>query len=417
MRAILGSIGPLLAGVVLLTFGIGLLGTVLGVRMAEAAFSPLTAGLVMAGYFFGQFVGTHIVQRWIESVGHIRTYAAFTAILSAATLAHPFALETGFWTLLRFVEGFCMAGLLLCVESWLNSRATRETRGTILALYTFVFYGAYGLGQLFLSLPDSTGFALYVIASILISVAAVPISLTRIVAPEISRSSEFSARKLYETSPTGMVGSMMSGVIVGSAFGLTAYYATSIGLSAAETGTLMTATILGGMIMQFPIGRLSDKFDRRKVIAGTSLVVAVAAAGIALVGTSSFAALLALSVVYGGFSFTLYPLAVANANDYADPADSVATSRGLLGAYSAGAILGPLGGALMIYLIAPSGLYYFASAVSVGTAVFVILRMKVRAAAPAGEQVSFQALPRITPEALELAESDEAANEAKGEAA
>ena len=147
MRSILSSIGPLLVGIVLLTFGVGLLGTLLGVRMAEADFSPLTAGLVMAGYFIGQFVGSNVVQRWIETVGHIRTYTAFTAILSAATLAHPFALETGLWTFLRFLQGFCMAGLLLCVESWLNARSTRATRGTILALYMFVFYGAYGLGQ------------------------------------------------------------------------------------------------------------------------------------------------------------------------------------------------------------------------------------------------------------------------------
>ena len=406
MRAIISSIGPLLAGVVLLTFGVGLLGTVLGVRMAEAAFSPLTAGLVMAGYFCGQFVGTQIVQRWIESVGHIRTYAAFTAILSAATLAHPFALETGFWTLLRFMEGFCMAGLLLCVESWINSRATRETRGTILALYTFVFYGAYGLGQLLLTLPDTSGFALYVVASILISIAAVPISLTRIVAPEISRPSELRFSKLYAVSPTGMIGSMVAGVIVGSSFGLTAYYATSIGLNALQTGTLMTATILGGVVLPFPIGQLSDKFDRRKVIAGACVVIAFAAAGIALVGASSFAALLALSVIFGGVSFTLYPLSVANANDYADPADSVATSRGLLAAYSAGAILGPLGGAFTIYLIAPRGLYFFASAVAVVMAVFVVTRMKARAAAPVAEHVPFQPLPRTTPEALELTESD-----------
>ena len=407
MRTILSSIGPLLAGIVLLTFGIGLLGTVLGMRMAQASFSPLTAGLVMAGYFGGQFIGAHVVQRWIESVGHIRTYAAFTAILSAATLAHPFALETGFWTLLRFLQGFCMAGLLVCVESWLNSRATRETRGTILALYTVVFYGAYGLGQFLLYLPDASGYALYVVASILISLAAVPISLTRVVAPEITRSSDIHLSRLYEVSPTGIIGSMMAGVIVGSFFGLGSYYATSIGLSAAKTGTLMTATILGGLVMQFPVGHLSDILDRRKVIAGASVTVALAAAGIALVGPSSYVGLLGLSVVFGGMSFTLYPLSVANANDYADPADSVATSRGMLVAYSAGAIVGPLGGALLIALVGPSGLFFFASAIAAGTAVFVILRMKVRAAAPAEDQVTFQAMPRTTPEALELTEPDE----------
>ena len=402
MRSILSSIGPLLAGVILLTFGVGLLGTVLGVRMAEAEFSPLTAGIVMAGYFFGQFVGTQVVHRWIETVGHIRTYAAFTAILSAATLAHPFAREFGFWAILRFLEGFCMAGLLLCVESWLNSRATRKTRGTILATYTVVFYGAYGVGQFMLYIPDVSGYVLYVLASILISIAAVPISLTRIVAPEITPSSNMPLSRLYAISPTGMIGSFTAGIVVGSFFGLASYYATAIGLSAGETANLMTVTILGGLFMQFPIGRLSDVLDRRKVIAGAMITVALAAVGIAVVGAKSHDLLLLLSIIFGGMSFTLYPLSAANTNDYADPGDSVATGRGLLAAYSAGAILGPLGGAVMIFAIAPSGLFIFASAVAAATFVFVVLRMRVREAPPADEQSPFQALPRTTPEVLAL---------------
>lgn len=402
MRTILSSIGPLLVGIVLLTFGVGLLGTLLGVRMAEADFSPLTAGLVMAGYFIGQFVGSNVVQRWIETVGHIRTYTAFTAILSAATLAHPFALETGLWTFLRFLQGFCMAGLLLCVESWLNARSTRATRGTILALYMFVFYGAYGLGQFMLHIPDVSGFALYIVASILMSLAAVPIALTRVAAPEITRSSELRMARLYAISPTGVIGSFASGVILGAFFGLTPYYATAIGLDAGQTGNLMTAAIFGGLAMQFPIGRLSDILDRRKVVAGVSAAIAIVAAAIAVTGTRSYVLLLILGALYGGVTFTLYPLSAANANDYADPKDTVATGRGLLLAYSAGAILGPLGAAVLIFALAPSGLFIFSGVIAAITCVFVILRMRVREAAPAEDQAPFQPLPRTTPEALSL---------------
>jgi MFS family permease len=416
MRAIISSIGPLLAGIILLTFGVGLLGTLLGVRMAEAAFSPLTAGLVMAGYFVGQFAGSAVVQRWIETVGHIRTYTAFTAILSAATLAHPFALDTGLWTLLRFLQGFCMAGLLLCVESWLNTRATRETRGTILAVYMIVFYGAYGLGQFLLYIPDVSGFALYIVASILVSIAAVPIALTRIEAPEIRRSSRLQLGRLYEISPTGVVGSLMSGVILGAFFGLAPYYATAIGLDAGQAGMMMTAAIFGGLVMQFPIGRLSDRFDRRKVIAAVSLCIAVIAGAIAVFGAVSYPLLLVLAAVFGGFSFTLYPLSAANANDYADPADAVATGRGLLVSYSGGAIVGPLGSAILIYAVAPGGLFLFMGVIAFATFVFVMLRMQSREAAPAEDQAPFQALPRTTPEILALdprtdpeAVSDEAA--------
>ena len=411
MRAIISSIAPLLAGIVLLTFGVGLLGTLLGVRMAEASFSPLTAGLVMSGYFVGQFIGTQFVQRWIESVGHIRTYTAFTAILSAATLAHPFGLESGFWALLRFLQGFCMAGLLVCVESWLNTRSTRETRGSILAIYMIVFYGAYGTGQFLLYLPDSSGFALYAIASILISIAAVPIALTRIVAPDITTSADLRLSQLYETSPTGVIGSFSSGVIQGAFFGLMAYYATAIGLNAAQTGGLMTSTIFGGLVMQYPIGRLSDVFDRRKVIAGVSAAIAVTATGIAIAGASSFVGLLVLSAIFGGVGFTLYPLSVANANDYADPSDAVSTGRGMLLFYSGGAILGPLGAATAINLFAPAGLFFFSGVVALLTCGFVLLRMQARAPAPVEDQTPFQALPRTTPQAMELTEPETAAEE------
>jgi MFS family permease len=402
MRTILSSIGPLLVGIVLLTFGVGLLGTLLGVRMAEADFSPLTAGVVMAGYFFGQFVGSNIVQRWIETVGHIRTYTAFTAILSAATLAHPFALETGLWTFLRFLQGFCMAGLLLCVESWLNARSTRATRGAILALYMIVFYGAYGLGQFMLHIPDVSGYALYIVASILMSLAAVPIALTRVAAPEITRSSDLRLARLYAISPTGVIGSLMSGVIVGAFFGLAPYYATAIGLDAGQTGNLMTVAIFGGLVMQFPIGRLSDHLDRRKVIAGVSAAIAVIGIGIAIAGAHSYVLLLILSALYGGVTFTLYPLSAANANDYGDPEDTVATGRGLLVAYSAGAIAGPLGAAVLIFAVAPSGLFIFSGAIGAATFIFVILQMQVREAAPAEEHAPFQPLPRTTPEVLAL---------------
>lgn len=402
MRAIVISIAPLFAGIVLLTFGVGLLGTLLGVRLAEAEFSPLTAGLVMAGYFMGQFAGSTIVQRWIETVGHIRTYAAFTAILSAATLAHPFALDTGFWTLLRFLQGFCMAGLLLCVESWLNTRATRKTRGMILALYMIVFYGAYGIGQFLLYIPDVSGFALYIVASILISIAAVPIALTRVAAPEITRTSQMPLRRLYEISPTGVIGSLMSGVILGAFFGLAPYYATAIGLDAAQTGTMMTAAILGGLVMQFPIGRLSDRLDRRKVIAGVSLCLALVAGLIAAFGTISYPLLLVLAIAFGGVSFTLYPLSAANANDYADLKDTVATGRGLLVSYSAGAILGPLGAAILIFAIAPSGLFIFSGVIAFLTFVFTVLRIGQREAAPSEDHAPFQPLPRTTPEILAL---------------
>jgi MFS family permease len=401
MKAVLLSITPLLLAVFLLALGSGLLGTLLSVRLAVAAVDPLTAGAVMSAYFVGLFAGSMIMQRWIVSVGYIRTYAAFSAILSAALLLHPFSLDPFLWSALRLVEGFCMAGLLLCVESWLNVRSTRESRGQILALYMVVFYAANGLGQLFLALDDS-GFGLFVIASMIVSVAAVPVALTRVEAPATAASVNFGIRKLYDVSPTGIVGSLMSGVVVGAFYALGPFFAIAVGFSPTQAAGFMSAAIFGGLVAQWPIGRLSDKFDRRRVIIFVNLATAAVAAPMALLGPSHFVLLLVLVGAFGGLAFTLYPLSVANANDNVDPADVVATGRGLLVAYSVGAFLGPLISAVAMYGVRPGALFLFMAGICVATSLYVWWRITRRAPVPEEQRVPYQMLPRMTPEAMEM---------------
>jgi MFS family permease len=402
MRRVIGSITPLLLAVFLLALGAGLLGTLLSVRLAVAGVGAPAAGAVMSAYFVGLFLGSMVMQRWIVSVGYIRTYAAFTAILSAASLLHPFDLDLVLWSVLRLAEGFCMAGLLLCVESWLNVRSTRESRGRVLALYMIVFYAANGLGQMLLALEDRSGFELFVIASIIISVAAVPVALTRVDEPVSATSPQFGVRRLLAISPTGVVGAFASGLVVGAFYALAPFHAIATGLDETRTAAFMSAAIFGGLLMQWPVGRLSDRFDRRRVILAVNLAVTAAAVGLGVLGPGQYAALLALVALFGGLSFTLYPLAVANANDHVDPADVVATGRGLLLAYSVGAFFGPLAAAGAMYAFGPAALFYLMAAIALATAAHVWWRMGRKAPVPEERRAPYQVVPRMTPGAVEL---------------
>ncbi|MBI1180439.1 MAG: MFS transporter [Alphaproteobacteria bacterium] len=401
MKAVLASITALLLAVFLLALGAGLLGTLLSVRLAQAGANALTAGWVMSAYFIGLFAGSMVMQRWIVSVGYIRTYSAFTAILSAASLLHPFGLSPLLWAVLRLAEGFCMAGLLLCVESWLNVRSTRESRGQVLALYMIVFYAANGFGQLLLAM-DQHGFGLFAIASVMISIAAVPVALTKVEAPVAVSTPNFSVARLYGISPTGIVGSLMSGLVVGAFYALAPFFAIAVGLSSSQTAAFMGAAVFGGLIMQWPIGRLSDRFDRRRVIVAVNLAVAVVAVCISLLHAGHFYVLLLLVALFGGLSFTLYPLSVANANDNVDSTEVVATGRGLLLAYSVGAFLGPLFSATVMYSFSASAMFVLEATVCTLVALYVWWRISQKAPVPEDQRAPYQVVPRMTPEAVEM---------------
>jgi MFS family permease len=355
----------------------------------------------MSAYFIGLFAGSLMMQRWIMSVGYIRTYTAFTAILCAASLLHPFGLNAPLWSMLRLVEGFCMAGLLLCVESWLNVRATRESRGQVLALYMVVFYGANGIGQLLLAM-DQQGFGLFAISAMLISIAAVPVSLTRVEAPAPSSAPSFGVRKLFRISPTGTIGSLVSGVVVGAFYALAPFFAIAIGLTSSQTAIFMGAAVFGGLLMQWPIGHFSDRFDRRQVIVAVNLLVVAVSVLIGLLGPGEFILLLVLIALFGGLTFTLYPLSVANANDFVESSDVVSTGRGLLLAYSVGAFMGPLLSAAVMYAFSPSAMFFLEALVCLLLAGYVWWRIRRRDPVPEEQRQPYAVVSRMTPEAVEM---------------
>lgn len=403
MFAILSSVGALLSGMGLLMLAVGLLGTLLGVRMAEAGFSATITGLVMAAYFAGLVLGSLRGHKVILAVGHIRAFAAFASALSAATLAHVFDVDAWTWGALRLIEGFCMAGLYMCVESWLNERATNTTRGQILSFYMITTSVGMGLGQLLLNLPDPTGIGLFVVASILASLALVPVALTRMPGPVLPDVHAFGFRHLLRASPLGVLICCVSGTATGAFYGLGPLFAQRAGYGASDTALFMAATILGGMALMWPIGRLSDRFDRRHVILSLGIALTALALPVPMVMDFGLWPVLGLSAAAGGCMFTLYPMGVASANDHLEPHELVQAAAGLLLSYGVGAATGPLLAApLMETAAGPGGLFMFLALGGLIVVVVTIWRMTMRPAVPLDEQAPFQAVARTTPVATEL---------------
>lgn len=402
MRQIVLSILSLLIGMMFLMLGSGALATVIGLRMAEASWSSWVIGLVGASYYLGVVTGTGFAHRLIATVGHIRAFAAFGSIFSAAALFHGLYGDALFWAALRFFSGVCVTGLYMCVESWLNEKSDNTVRGQVFALYQAVVYLAMGLGQFVINVPDEAGFVLYIVASALLSLSIVPIALTQVSAPTPPPNIRYRLRDLFNISPLGMMTSLVAGALMGAVFSLGPVFAQQIGLSTFQVSVFMGAIIIGGFLLQYPIGRLSDIFDRRRIIAVFSgLAVVVSAIIIPGQGYAPWV-LFALVGVFGGITFVLYPLAVSYTNDYLDPADMVPASAGLLIAFGIGATVGPLIGAGTMDVVGPEGLFLFSAAAAAFMTAFAIYRMTQRAAIPAEDQADFQATTSTSYMAVEL---------------
>ncbi|MDP6786907.1 MAG: MFS transporter [Rhodospirillales bacterium] len=402
MGQVILSISALLSGMALIFLGHGMLGTLLPLRMGMAEFPPFVVGMVMSAYFVGTVFGVFLGGRLIANVGHIRTFAALASIISAAAVAHPFLVAPLPWGMLRLVHGFCLAGILMCTESWLNERVTNEIRGRVFSFYMISIYLAQGGGQFLLNLEGDSQFTLFIIASILFSLALVPVAITRVQAPAPIKPSRLRLKELYATSPLGISGAFASGVILGGFYGLAPYFAQQTGLGFDGAAKFMAAAIVGGLLLQWPMGRLSDRFDRRTVFGGLALAACVTSVAFFILPEGEQAPLLVLAAVFGGTLFTLYPLCVAHTNDHIERGDLVRASGGLIVTYGIGAAIGPVATAGLISLVGPFGLFIFIAAVALAIASFTFWRMGQRPAPTAEQQAPFQPVPRTTPVASQL---------------
>jgi MFS family permease len=389
------SVFSLLLGAGLMALGVGLVGILLPIRMGAEGVGPQIAGYVMSAYYAGFVLGSLSAQRIIQRVGHIRAFAAFAALLTAAVMVHALVFDVFLWGLMRAVVGLCMAGLYAVIESWLNVRSSNELRGQVLSLYTITIYVSSGIGQLGVNLADAGGIQLFCLGALLTSLSLVPVVLTRVAGPELGHITPMSLGDMLKASPLGTVATAGAGVMSGSLYGLGAVYGTEIGLSVLENSIFMGAPIVGGFLLQWPIGRLSDKFDRRTVLFGV-LMAAVAASVLMSafsVGQGGVILLAVANLLLGGFLATIYPTAVAHAFDYIDRSQMVAANSGMLLAWAVGATAGPLICSSVMGLTGPSGLFIFIAGMAILLALYTRWRMSRRAAKPAEEQSKFVPVP------------------------
>lgn len=358
VHTLFGFVALYTAVFILLT-GVGLLGTFLSLRMSIEGFSDQVTGVVMSGYYVGTVLGGYFCHRVVCRVGHIRAFATFAAICTASVMAHGLFVSPVSWGGLRLLTGIAVTGLYMVVESWLNAGADRSNRGRIISVYMVVSFLGLGAGQFLLNAAEVNGPNLFLITGILLALCLVPVSTTHSVQPLVPKTMNFNLVALSKKAPMGMFGCLTAGLINGALYTLGPVFGHRIGLTVPGISLFMGATVLSGLILQWPVGLLSDRFDRNIVMAGLALAVAAISLAITLLMWESFSLLLTLTMIYGGVAFTLYPVAVAHTHDFFPPDDIVAVSSALILSYGVGASLGPPAAAMMMNILGPSGLYVF----------------------------------------------------------
>ncbi|AKH99661.1 arabinose efflux permease family protein [Hoeflea sp. IMCC20628] len=393
LLATLRSVWTLLLGIGLLMMANGLQGSLLGVRAETEAFDASVIGIIMAGFFAGLLAGSLWTPQAVRIVGHIRVFAAMSAVASVAILLHALLVNEVAWWFIRFITGFCYAGIFVVAESWLNDRAPQETRGQVLALYLAVTFAGMGSGQFLLNLASDSAAELFMLVSVLISLSVVPLLLRATPLPTSEAGRRVTLKRLAAASPLGVFGVFVAGIANGTIFGMGAVYARSVGFTVADTSLFMALLILGAAIVQWPIGKLSDVIDRRKVITGVTAAAAGAclfAAEVTAIDSITTAALIALT---GGLSLSIHSLSLAYTNDYLNVDEMVGASSGLVLVLGAGSVCGPIMVGLAIGSFGPRGFFVWLALSHAALAVFAIWRMSRRERIPMADQSPYVPVP------------------------
>ena len=373
LKNIISPLTAFFAGTALTCCAYALLTSVLGLRMAEANVSTFTAGLVLSLYYAGYIIASKTSNKVINKVGHIRSFSAYISVFSAIALCHYFSFNPIYWAILRLLAGYCMGSAFMCLESWLNTRANNNNRGLLMSLYMVTSYLGASCGQLLLNIPDSEGVTIYIVVSVIFSLALVPVSLTALPSPAIEVHKSMSLARLYKISPIGVIGCLCSGVFVGTFYSLGAIYATQIGLGVKMTSLFMFFGVLGGLLIQFPLGRLSDKMDRRFVMMWVASVLFFVAPWVHLWLDSGTIMLSICATMLGAGTFIIYPISVSHINDLIDDDDRVNAAGMMIMLQSIGMIFGPV---VISFFMGIFGPICFVIAYSITTAGFVIFAIK-----------------------------------------
>ncbi len=382
-------IWPLLLGMGVLMLGAGLQSTLLGIRATLEAFPTTVIGIVMACYYVGYLFGTIATPRLIRGVGHVRVFAAFAAVASAATLVQAVFVHPVPWGAMRLVTGFCFAGIYVVAESWLNGFASRTNRSRLLAIYMVVLYVGLGAAQFLLVLSNPGTSAPFMLVSGLICLAVVPTLLSSQLNPEVVVPCAVPIRDLYRLSPLGVAAVTAAGVISSIIFSIGPVYARLEGQDTTAIATFMAVNIFAGVTTQYPIGMLADRWDRRAVIAGVCALATAAAVGILVFAGMPRALFLALSAVFSGLALTIYSLGISHVNDRLEPAQMVAASSALLMLNGAAAILGPVLATGLMAARGPSAYFATLATLSGALTLHCLWRRSRRAPVPQAQRGPF----------------------------
>jgi MFS family permease len=373
--------------------GNGLNGAVIGVRSVDEGFSVTVTGVIMAGFFAGFLLAPTVVIKMLRTVGHIRVFAGLASTASSAVLVHALAVFPISWMLMRFVFGFCVAGLYIVIESWLAEMSTPANRGRTMAMYMIVWLGGLGAGQYLITLADPNSFRLFVVSSVLVSMSLVPITLAATTkAPRVETPDKVTVRELIRIVPTGVVGSFMGGTSVGILLGLGAVYATEIDLSLNRTAVFLVAPMIGAMVLQWPIGRLSDRISRRTVIFFVALAAVAISVSLILVPAHS-SVVPVLMALLGGTMFPLYSLIVSYTIDWVPAGKATGAAAKLIGINGAGAFVGPLVAAPLMSIFGPRSFFWCITGAFGVVVGYVAWRLVFKDAMPKERQKQFVPFP------------------------
>lgn len=377
MLTVLRNSWALLLGVMLLMLGNGIQGTLLGIRGKIEGFSPLEMSGVMSAYYLGFLFGSRMAPEMIRRVGHVRVFAALGSLVSAVLILYPVAPHWMAWILMRVVVGFCFSGIYITSESWLNASSSNETRGQALSAYMIMQMVGIIAAQALLNFRDPGGFDLFVISSIMVSVAFTPILLSAGAAPAFERTTPLSMKKLFATSPLACVGMFLMGGVFAAQFGMASVWGSEVGLSVRNLSIFVGSIYVGGLVLQYPIGWLSDRVDRRSLIMWLAALGAVSVV-MGMVLPWNLPVLVVIGFLSGGVSNPLYSLLVAYANDYLDRSEMAGASAGLLFINGLGAIGGPLITGWFMQKVGPGGYFLFMALLFAGIAGYAVWRMSRR---------------------------------------
>lgn len=408
MKRELALIWSLLFGVALITVCSGIQGTLLGIRASLEGFAVDSVGFIMSAYYVGFLFGARLVPRWVKQVGHIRVFAALASAGSVAILLHSTFIDPVTWFLFRAGTGFCFSGLFIVAESWLNHISTNDNRGRLLSVYMFTVSLGFVGGQFLINVSSPAGFELFILASVILSIAIVPILLSSISAPSIEYAEHLEPGKLMKITPLGSTGVFVQGLTFSAVIWLTAVFGKQRGFSDAESALLVGALMLGGLALQLPIGRLSDHQDRRHTLLLLSILALSSCLLVPLVaGLDHTRFLVGVLFLAGGASLSFYSVSISHINDHLRGEQILSASGSIILINGFGGLLGPILSAQVMKMFGPDSLYYFVAFVYSLMALFTLYRIRVRPPIHVEEQSQAMAVVMQTSQIIVAEAMDE----------